>query len=63
MTMGCSFIKREAVMQVIAALQAAADPSTVQAPNILPGTPQLMLNTDLYGAYASQENVSAANGP
>ena len=50
-------------MQVIAALQAAADPSTVQAPNILPGTPQLMLNTDLYGAYASQENVSAANGP
>ncbi len=52
-----------AVMQVIAALQAAADPSTVQAPNILPGTPMLMLNTDLYGAYTSQENVSAANGP
>ena len=50
-------------MQVIAALQAAGGAGTVQAPNVLPGTPRLMLNTDLYGAYKLQESVSAAAGP
>ena len=50
-------------MQVIAALQAAGDPGTMQAPYILTGTPRLMLNTDLYGAYGSQKIVSAADGP
>lgn len=49
--------------QVIAALTAAANPSTIEAPDILSGTPLLMLNTDLYSAYESQQNVSAANGP
>ena len=38
-------------------------PDTIEAPNILSGTPLLMLNTDLYGAYESQQNVSAADGP
>ena len=50
-------------VQVIAALQAAGDPRTLQAPSILAGTPRLMLNTDLYGAYGSQRTVSAADGP
>ncbi|CAK0785055.1 hypothetical protein CVIRNUC_008260 [Coccomyxa viridis] len=49
--------------EVIAALTAAANPSTIEAPDILSGTPLLMLNTDLYSAYESQQNVSAANGP
>ena len=49
--------------QVIAALTAAGTPNTIEAPDILSGTPLLMLNTDLYGAYESQQNVSAANGP
>lgn len=50
-------------MQVIAALLAAADTHSVQAPNMLSGTTSLMLNTDLYGAYGSLQTVSAANGP
>ena len=49
--------------QVIAALTATGTPDTIEAPNILSGTPLLMLNTDLYGAYESQQNVSAADGP
>lgn len=54
---------RQDPVQVIAALRAAGDPNTVQAPNILSGTPLLMLNTDLYGAHGCQQTVSAANGP
>ena len=50
-------------VQVIAALTAAGDLNAIEAPNILSGTPLLMLNTDLYGAYESQQDVSAANGP
>lgn len=53
----------EAGVQVIAALQAAGDASTLQAPNMLLGTPLLMLNTDLYGVYKLEQNVSAAAGP
>ena len=50
-------------VQVIAALLAAGDTNTIQAPDILAGTPLVELNTDLYGAYSSQPTVSAASGP
>lgn len=61
----CTPISKPRLMcaQVIAALTAAGDPNTIEAPGILSGTPLLMLNTDLYGAYESQQNVSAADGP
>ena len=49
--------------QVIAALLAAGDTNTIQAIDILAGTPLVELNTDLYGAYSSQPTVSAASGP
>ncbi len=50
-------------VQVIAALLAAGDTNSIQAPGILAGTPLVELNTDLYGVYGSQQAVSAASGP
>lgn len=48
-------------MQVIQAITNAANRGSIQSNVLLPGTPNLLLSSDLYGDYSSR--VTAAGGP
>lgn len=49
------------VQQVIEALTKVASSGRIQSSALLPGTPNLLLSSDLYGAYRSR--VTASGGP
>jgi hypothetical protein len=52
---------RKLAAQVIKAITNAAGQGQIKSPALLPGTPNLLLSSDLYGDYRSR--VTAASGP
>lgn len=52
---------RKLAAQVIKAITNAAGQGRIKSPALLPGTPNLLLSSDLYGDYRSR--VTAASGP